>query len=207
MRKTAGQRNLPSFFVLAICFMIFDMIRIYGGYLMALKLIKGSYEYKEQIIDMLKEWKEYNDTHDTNHSPGAIFKNSFDDFDDYLSNLDTDEPKDGLVPDTTFFCIDEQRNIIVGAVNIRHYLNEYLLLHGGHIGDGIRPSERRKGYATQMIGLALEECKKFGIKKVLMVCDKDNIGSMKSIIKNGGILENELNENGKIEQRYWIDLS
>lgn len=174
---------------------------------MALKLIKGSYEYKEQIIDMLKEWKEYNDTHDTNHSPGAIFKNSFDDFDDYLSNLDTDEPKDGLVPDTTFFCIDEQRNIIVGAVNIRHYLNEYLLLHGGHIGDGIRPSERRKGYATQMIGLALEECKKFGIKKVLMVCDKDNIGSMKSIIKNGGILENELNENGKIEQRYWIDLS
>ncbi len=174
---------------------------------MALKLIKGSYEYKEQIIDMLKEWKEYNDTHDTNHSPWAIFKNSFDDFDDYLSNLDTDEPKDGFVPDSTFFCIDEQRNIIVGAVNIRHYLNEYLLLHGGHIGDGIRPSERRKGYATQMIGLALEECKKFGIKKVLMVCDKDNIGSAKSIIKNGGILENELNENGKIEQRYWIDLS
>ena len=174
---------------------------------MALKLIKGSYEYKEQIIDMLKEWKEYNDTHDTNHSPWAIFKNSLDDFDDYLSNLDTDEPKDGFVPDSTFFCIDEQRNIIVGAVNIRHYLNEYLLLHGGHIGDGIRPSERRKGYATQMIGLALEECKKFGIKKVLMVCDKDNIGSAKSIIKNGGILENELNENGKIEQRYWIDLS
>lgn len=174
---------------------------------MELKLIKGSYEYKEQIIDMLKEWKEYNDTHDTNRSPWAIFKNSFDDFDDYLSNLDTDKPKDGLVPDSTFFCIDEQRNIIVGAVNIRHYLNEYLLLHGGHIGDGIRPSERRKGYATQMIGLALDECKKFGIKKVLMVCDKDNIGSAKSIIKNGGILENELNENGKIEQRYWIDLS
>lgn len=174
---------------------------------MELKLIKGSYEYKEQIIDMLKEWKEYNDTHDTNRSPWAIFKNSFDDFDDYLSNLDTDKPKDGLVPDSTFFCIDEQRNIIVGAVNIRHYLNEYLLLHGGHIGDGIRPSERRKGYATQMIGLALDECKKFGIKKVLMVCDKDNIGSAKSIIKNGGILENELNENGKIEQRYWIDVS
>ena len=57
-----------------------------------------------------------------------------------------------------------------------------------------------------MIGLALEACKKMGIKKVLMVCDKDNIGSMKSIIKNGGILENEQTENGKIEQRYWIDL-
>ena len=80
------------------------------------------------------------------------------------------------------------------------------MAHGGHIGDGIRPSERRKGYATQMVGLALEECKRIGIKKVLMVCDKDNIGSAKSITKNGGILENEQKEDGKVEQRYWIDL-
>ena len=174
--------------------------------MLKIKLIKGSYEYKEQIIEMLKEWKEYNDTHEVNCSPGAIFKNNYDDFDYYLSNLETSEPKSGLVPDSTFFCLDEERNIIVGAVNIRHYLNEYLLVHGGHIGDGIRPSERRKGYATQMVGLALEECKRLGIKKVLMVCDKDNIGSAKSIIKNGGILENEQKEDGKVEQRYWIDL-
>lgn len=120
--------------------------------------------------------------------------------------METSEPESGLVPDSTFFCLDEERNIIVGAVNIRHYLNEYLLAHGGHIGDGIRPSERRKGYATQMVGLALEECKRLGIKKVLMVCDKDNIGSAKSIIKNGGILENEQKEDGKVEQRYWINL-
>lgn len=120
--------------------------------------------------------------------------------------METSESKDGLVPDSTFFCLDEERNIIVGAVNIRHCLNEHLLAHGGHIGDGIRPSERRKGYATQMVRLALEECKKNGIKKVLMVCDKDNTGSVKSIKKNGGILENENIENGKVEQRYWIDL-
>ena len=60
---------------------------------MSLKLIKGSYRYKEPIIDMLKEWKEYNDTHDVNCSPWAIFKNSCDDFDFYLSNLETSEPK------------------------------------------------------------------------------------------------------------------
>lgn len=172
---------------------------------MAVKLIKGSYEYKTQIIDMLEEWKDYNSKNETNHSPWAIFKNDYDDFDYYLNNLETSEPKDGFVPDSTFFCLDEERNIIVGAVNIRHYLNEHLLAHGGHIGDGIRPSERRKGYATQMIGLALEECKRLGIKKVLMVCDKENIGSAKSIIKNGGILENELTENGKVEQRYYIE--
>lgn len=173
---------------------------------MSIKLIKGSYEYKAQIIDMLEEWIDYNSKNETNRSPWVIFKNSYDDFDYYLNNLETSEPKDGLVPDSTFFCLDEERNIIVGAVNIRHYLNDYLLAHGGHIGDGIRPSERRKGYATQMIQLALEECKILGINKVLMVCDKDNIASAKSIIKNGGILENEVIENGVIEQRYWIEL-
>ena len=85
-------------------------------------------------------------------------------------------------------------------------LNDALLKNGGHIGDGVRPSERRKGVATKMIALALEECKKLGIDKVLMVCDKDNIGSAKSIIKNGGVLENEIAEDGVIEQRYWITL-
>lgn len=57
-----------------------------------------------------------------------------------------------------------------------------------------------------MIALALEECKKLGIKKVLMTCDKNNIGSAKSIISNGGVLENEIEEDGHIEQRYWIQL-
>ncbi len=104
------------------------------------------------------------------------------------------------------FCLDEDRDTMVGAVNIRHYLNEYLLKYGGHIGDGIRPSERRKGYVTKMISLALEECKKLGMDKVLLVCDKDNIGSVKSIINNGGVLENEVLKEGKLIQRYWIML-
>ena len=95
---------------------------------------------------------------------------------------------------------------MVGAVNIRHYLNEALLLNGGHIGDGVRPSERRKGIATAMIALALQECKKLGIEKVLMVCDKENIASAKSILKNGGVLENEIVIDGTVEQRYWISL-
>lgn len=111
---------------------------------------------------------------------------------------------DGYVPDTTLFCLDKDRNIFVGAVNIRHYLNETLLKTGGHIGDGIRPSERRKGYATAMISLALQECRKLGISRVLMCCDRNNIGSAKSIIRNGGVLENEVVEDGVPVQRYWI---
>ncbi|WP_303000039.1 GNAT family N-acetyltransferase [Thomasclavelia spiroformis] len=174
---------------------------------MALKLVKGSYEYKNQIIDMLKEWIAYNEQHPkVNTSPYAIFKNDYHDFDYYLNNLEIKEAKDNLVADSTFFCFDDQRNIMVGAVNIRHDLNEYLLKYGGHIGDGVRPSERRKGYATKMINLALKECKKLKIKRVLLVCDKNNIGSAKSIINNGGILENEDINDDKIIQRYWIDL-
>ena len=93
---------------------------------------------------------------------------------------------------------------MVGAVNIRHYLNESLLLNGGHIGNGEVPSERRKGIATKMISLDLEECR--ALKNVLMVCDKENIGSAKSIQNNGGILENEVEVEGVVEQRFWIKL-
>lgn len=95
---------------------------------------------------------------------------------------------------------------MVGAVNIRHRLNEQLLLNGGHIGDGVRPSERGKGIGTRMITLALEECKKLGIRDVLMVCDKENAASARTIQKNGGILENEVLADGVAEQRYWIHL-
>lgn len=174
---------------------------------MEIKLVKGSYEYKNQIIDMLKEWIDYNENHpEANTSPNAIFRNNYEDFAYYLEHLEYKEPQEGLVSDSTFFCFDEKRNLMVGAVNIRHDLNDYLLKYGGHIGDGIRPSERRKGYATEMIRLALEECRKLGLTRVLMTCDKNNIGSAKSIIRNGGILEDEVLEEGVIKQRYWISL-
>lgn len=168
---------------------------------MKLKLVKLSAEYRQQLCDMLGEWYASGEK----IIPYAIRRLDYRDFDRYLHELEVKEGNaEGLVPDSTFFCLDEERNIFVGAVNIRHRLNESLLLNGGHIGDGVRPSERRKGVATKMIALALEECKKLGIRDVLMVCDKENIGSAKSIIRNGGILENEVEVDGTVEQRYWI---
>lgn len=170
---------------------------------MELKLIKLTKEYRPQLEDMMAEWL----AAERDFSPYVIRKNDYRDFDYYLEHLETKVATDRFVPDSTFFCLDTERNIFVGAVNIRHYLNESLLFTGGHIGDGVRPSERRKGIATKMIGLALEECKKLGITRVLMTCDADNIGSAKSIIRNGGVLENTvINEDGVPEQRYWIDL-
>lgn len=186
---------------------------------MNIELVRAANEYKEQLIEMLTEWKNDIITNHTNVSPRKIWSYDFHDFDHYMKSLNAmenersmeeehsmEETENGPVPDTTLFCLDKDRNIFVGAVNIRHYLNEDLLKTGGHIGDGIRPSERRKGYATAMIGLALEECRKLGIRKVLMCCDRDNIGSAKSILRNGGVLENEVEEDGHMEQRYWIQL-
>lgn len=174
---------------------------------MALKLIKLTKEYEKQLGEMIDEWILDQEINHTNRSPWAIFKNDYHDFDYYLEHLELKEAAEGLVPDSVFFLLDETRDRLLGAVNIRHYLNDSLLKEGGHIGDGIRPSERRKGYATEMIRLALIECKKLGIDKVLMTCDKENIASAKSIIKNGGILENEfVNSDGKVEQRYWISI-
>ena len=174
---------------------------------MDLKLIKLTKKYEAQLGEMIDEWKADQQINHTNCSPWAIFKNDYHDFDRYLNNLELKTASEGKVPDSVFFLLDAQRDRLLGAVNIRHYLNDALLKEGGHIGDGIRPSERRKGYATELVRLALQECRKLGIQRVLMTCEKDNIGSAKSILKNGGVLENEfVNGDGRIKQRYWIEL-
>lgn len=169
---------------------------------MQLKLVKLERKYHRHLNEMMAQWYASGET----IVPYAIRRLDYRKFDDYLQNLEITNPTQGLVPDSTFFCLDEDQDLFVGAVNIRHYLNDRLLLDGGHIGDGVIPSQRNKGIATQMIGLALEECRKLGIDRVLMVCDKDNIASAKTIQKNGGVLENEPVVDGIVQQRYWITL-
>jgi len=168
---------------------------------MRLRLVKADDRNRDLICDMLDEWYATGER----IVPYSIRRLDYRDWDVYWREIDGNTNPD-YVPGTTWFALDTERNIIVGAVNIRHCLNESLLLDGGHIGDGIRPSERRKGYATEMIRLALDKCRLLGIYRVLMVCDKDNIGSARSIRKNGGVLENEPVVDGVVQQRYWITL-
>lgn len=173
---------------------------------MKLRLDKLTYSNRDKIAEMVKEWNEYNENNNANRSPTAIFRNDIDDFDNYLEHLEHKEERNGRVHDSVYFCFDEEINSYVGAVNIRHYLNEGLLKTGGHIGDGIRPKYRNMGYGTAMISLALKECHQLGINRVLMTCDKINVPSASTIINNGGVLENEVDDEGMIVQRYWIDL-
>lgn len=108
---------------------------------MNIQLVRLTDEYREQLFEMLTEWKSDIIENQTDMSPRAIWTNDFHDFENYVEKLEVKEKtENGWVPDTTLFCLDEDRNIFVGAVNIRHYLNEGLRRTGGHIGDGIRPS-------------------------------------------------------------------
>ena len=112
----------------------------------------------------------------------------------------------GLVPSSTYLVVREKDNYIVGMIDIRHYLNEYLTQVGGNIGYGVRKTERNKGYAKQMLKLALEKCKELKIKKVLITCDEDNIASEKVILSANAKLEDIRNVDGENKKRFWIDL-
>ncbi len=109
------------------------------------------------------------------------------------------------VNQTTYILVDSN-NHIYGGTNIRHELNEGLFTHGGHIGYLVRPSERKKGYGTILLKLALEKCKLLKIDKVLVTCREDNIGSARVIMNNGGIYENSMKnpDDNKMYRRYWI---
>lgn len=111
---------------------------------------------------------------------------------------------DGRVPGTTYFYIDNDQ--IIGTINIRHCLNDFLLKKGGHIGYSILPSQRQKGYATAMLKEAIEICKKWDIYPILITCNKNNIASRKTIEKCGGKLENEYYDENNKETilRFWI---
>lgn len=113
-----------------------------------------------------------------------------------------------LVPATQFIYVREEDGRVVGMLQIRHYFNEYLEKYSGHIGYSVRPSERRKGYATAMLHDALPHCRELGITDVLISCLPDNEGSRRTILHNGGVYESTVREPERQREleRYWIHL-
>jgi len=104
--------------------------------------------------------------------------------------------------------IRKNDNKLIGMLDIRHYLNDYLEKFGGNIGYSIKPGERRKGYAKRMLGMALPICKELGLTKLLLTCNENNIISDKTILANGGVCESMIfaPNNTEAIKRFWITL-
>ncbi|MBB5778283.1 GNAT family N-acetyltransferase [Nonomuraea jabiensis] len=94
----------------------------------------------------------------------------------------------------------------LGAIDLRHYLNAFLLEGGGHIGYSIRPSARRRGLATWALGAVLLKAPALGLDRVLLTCDDGNVASARTIESNGGVLEDVRSTEIGVKRRYWIPL-
>ncbi|MCQ0955899.1 GNAT family N-acetyltransferase [Bacillus cereus] len=170
-----------------------------------MKLLKPIYEYSEQIT-------EYRDAflHADEQPHGSSSLQNFDSLDEWFEKVRKQELGEKLlanrVPSIQFLSFEKGE--LIGFVNIRHRLNEELLRESGHIGYSVHPNKRRQGYATKQLKLALDEAQKLGLKKVLITCDKSNVGSAKTIQKVGGVLEDEVVSSHKSEivQRYWVEI-
>lgn len=172
-----------------------------------LKLVCPSKEYCNEVLGYKDEFVS---NQETIHGSAGLEKSG--DFLEWLENVRLNSCKEtvkaGLVPSSTFICVRESDNRMVGIIDIRHCLNDYLEKFGGHIGYSIRKSERQQGYAKEMLRLALNYCRDtLQLDKVLITCDDDNIASASTMLANGAVLENKLiKEDGVVSRRYWIVL-
>lgn len=159
---------------------------------------------REQVMAYRKEFLAIDSRMD-----GTCALNEYDDFDAWLANVrrysSPETTPAGKVPSTQYLALDENEHL-VGMVNLRHCLNDYLMEFGGHIGYSVRPADRKNGYAIQMLKLALDEAKALGIDRVRIACDRYNIASAKTIQANGGVLDGERYDpqDSTLTQRYWI---
>ena len=170
-----------------------------------IKLIEPVVELKSEFLAMVADFK--TESNDVIDGIGSIDADDFEESvrwaKEHAKGINLPQ---GWVAASTYWLICRGR--IVGTCNLRHHLNDFLRGLGGHIGYAVRPSQRRKDYGRQMLGLALEKARALGIERLLVTCGDDNIASARVIEKNGGKLADKVpSENREVlTRRYWIDL-
>ena len=171
---------------------------------MTLELIFPRSEFKDEYFGMMDEFEQAGETY-------WFYAEARKDFAAFLrKTADSAQGKHlpyNFVPFHTFWLVRDETHIL-GELRLRHRLTDMLAIEGGHIGYNIRPSERRKGYGTQQLGLGLEKARALGLARVLVTCDDDNLPSAKIIEANGGELSGKAisMQSGALVRQYWIDI-
>lgn len=171
-------------------------------------LKKPTEEYAEQIMAYRREFLENNSEL---NGDGGLHK--CENVEEWLAKVEQMSSPETcprqFSPSTQFLAVRKSDNKLIGMIALRYDINHPLLsLFGGHIGYSVLPSERRKGYATEMLRQCLEKAKRAGLVRVMVSCDKNNLGSERTILANGGVFQCEVTAEGENEpiKRFWIEL-
>lgn len=169
-------------------------------------LVKPSKELEKSILEYRQEYYDFGETN-VNGSCGIAYYNDFNEWINIVLSIEKDKLSIDHVHASTFFSVRKSDNKIIGSIQLRHFLTEDLEKHGGHIGYGIRPTERKKGYGKQQLLLVLDIAREMKLPKVMISCDKDNIASSRTAISCGGILTCENYYKDVEQQIFWINLA
>lgn len=175
-----------------------------------MRLVLPDLIYKEKAIEFINEFYEYNsDINGSGALDSYLEKSTYEEWiKKVLADIDIANIPQPRVPALTYFYVREEDDKIIGMINLRLALNDFLQKEGGHIGYCIRPAERQKHYATDMLSEALKIYTTLGIKEVIISCDKSNVASA-NVIKNcKGELETEFYSEAfkEVIQKYIIKL-
>ena len=170
-----------------------------------INLVKPNRDLEQQAIDYKQEHFESGE----NIISGSELWDKTESYSEWLEAVTKNTNKDTVNPSwvvtDTFFAVRESDNKVLGVISFRHELNDFLK-DFGHIGYSVRPAERKKGYATEMLKLILEVAKEVGLSQVQLSCEKANVPSIKTIAKNGGVYERSFEFEGETADIFIIKL-
>ncbi len=172
---------------------------------MNIKLVRPTIELKSEALDYRQEHFDNNEL----IINGSELFDKINSYEEWLEKVNNNSKIETVDPNwvltDTFFAIREEDNKIIGIIDLRHTLNEFLK-DFGNSGYSVRPSQRKKGYATEMLRLLLKYAKEIGLKELHLSVERDNIPSIKTIVKNGGKLERSFEFEGELADIYLIEL-